>query len=164
VPAQQQPAPLALNAMLQPISVVPSVNPPAPPPVNPAPPAGGAARKEAKQRQAAAAKSEDGATEGSGDASKLGGDLADGRVGTTDPMTRHTDAMTRHDGPRPAPSFTPLRTGAGAGPAWARGALYGGGLGLVALAFTAAWLGARPRPRRRTPVLPAPAWGRIRRR
>jgi hypothetical protein len=161
VPAQQQPIPLALNAKLQPISLVPSVNPPAPPPVNPAPPAGGAARKEAKQRQAAAAKSEEG--EG---AEKAGVDLAQGTNTPEGVQATRRDVdrpmpATRRAPDRPTPSFSPLAT-PGQASAWTRGALYGGGLSLAALAFSAAWLIGRPRPRRRTPDLPAPAFNRRR--
>jgi hypothetical protein len=145
---------LALNAKLQAISLVPSVNPPAPPPVNPAPPAGGAARKEAKQRQAAAAKSEEG--EGvSSPAQENGGDPANA------PHSPDLTAMTRRDRDRPAASFTPVARPAQPS-AWVRGGLYGGGLGLAALAFAATWLTARPG--RRAPRLPAPAESRVWRR
>jgi hypothetical protein len=161
VPAQQQPAPLALNAKLQPISLVPSVNPPAPPPVNPAPPAGGAARKEAKQRQAAAAKSED--SSGS-EASEAGGDFTEG---SKSPQNGVQSA--RRDVDRPAPSYgdgEPLAFRAverpGQASAWVRGALTGGGLGLTALLLAFAWGVGRPRDRDRRRSLPAPAraWAR----
>jgi hypothetical protein len=155
VPPQQQPQPLALGAKLQAVAIVPSVNPPAPPPVNPAPPGGAAARKEAKQRQAATAKSEEGSSEGAGEAGENRGDQAPGPSGTGNA------AMTRRERDRPASSFTALPRPDQAS-TWARGALYGGGLGLAALAFSAAWL--IPRPRRRTPRVPAPALQRARRR
>ena len=151
VPPQQQPQPLALGAKVQAVAIVPSVNPPAPPPVNPAPPGGAAARKEAKQRQAATAKSEEGSTEGAGEAGENRGDQAPGPPGTGGA------AMSRRDRDRPEPSFTALPRPDQAS-AWTRGALYGGGLGLAALAFTAAWLIGGPRSRRRTPDVPAPAW------
>jgi hypothetical protein len=150
VPPQQQPMPLTLNAKLQAISLVPSVNPPAPPPVNPAPPAGGAARKEAKQRQAAAAKSE----EGDSKASEGTGDLAQDRPA---PKT-----MTRRERDRPAPSISALSYRAQPS-AWSLGALYGGGLGLAAAALALGFSILRPRPRRRPPEVPAPAWARMRR-
>jgi hypothetical protein len=157
IPAQPQPLPLALNAKLQPVSIVPSVNPPSPPPVNPAPPAGSAARKEAKQRQAAAAKSEEG--EGGRSNEHLDVEIADA------PNMPGGAAMTRRDRDRPLPSLTTLQRPAQAS-AWTRDALYGGGLGLAALAFTAGWLTMRPRPRRRPLAAPERAraptspWGR----
>ena len=165
VPPQQQPQPLALGAKVQAVAIVPSVNPPAPPPVNPAPPGGAAARKEAKQRQAATAKSEEGAGE---KAEQATGDLANApeQANGAQMSRRGTDRpapATRRAQDRPAPSFD-LIMAREQPSAWARGALYGGGLGLAALAFTAAWLIARPRPRRRTPDLPAPAWSRAPRR
>jgi hypothetical protein len=146
-PQQQQPLPLSLGAKVQAVSIVPSVNPPAPPPVNPAPPGGAAARKEAKQRQAATAKSEEG---GESQASEGTGDLAQDR-----PAPK---AMTRRAPDRAAASFSPLARREQPS-AWARGALYGGGLGLAALAFSAAWLTGRPRGR--TPPVPAPARQRV---
>jgi hypothetical protein len=165
VPPPQQPLPLALGTKLQAVAIVPSVNPPAPPPVNPAPPGGAAARKEAKQRQAATAKSEEGA---SNEATEAGGDFTEGSKNSESGVqaTRRTT-----DRPMPATRRTPDRAAASFSPlanreqpsAWARGALYGGGLGLGALAFTAAWLTLRPRARRREPRLPAPAHARVRR-
>ena len=165
VPPQQQPQPLALGAKVQAVAIVPSVNPPAPPPVNPAPPGGAAARKEAKQRQAAVAKSEEG--EG-GEARESIGDLGEGASTPTgvEATRRAPDRpmpATRRSPDRPTASFSPLAAHDQPS-AWSRGALYGGGLGLAALAFTAAWLIARPRPRRRSPDLPAPAWVRSTRR
>jgi hypothetical protein len=161
VPPQQQPQPLALGAKVQAVAIVPSVNPPAPPPVNPAPPGGAAARKEAKQRQAAVAKSEEG--EG-GEARESTGDLGEGASTPTgvEATRRAPDRpmpATRRSPDRPTASFSPLAAHDQPS-AWSRGVLYGGGLGLAALAFTAAWLIARPRPRRRSPDLPAPAWAR----
>ena len=152
VPPQQQPQPLALGAKVQAVAIVPSVNPPAPPPVNPAPPGGAAARKEAKQRQAATAKSEEGSSDGAGEGAGIdlgqgGGDGSPNGVGNA--MTRTENPFTRVE-PQPQAS------------AWARGALYGGGLGLAALTLAAGWLTLRPRPRRRQPDLPAPAYARIR--
>jgi hypothetical protein len=163
VPPQQQPLPLSLNAKLQAISLVPSVNPPAPPPVNPAPPAGGAARKEAKQRQAAAAKSE----EGDAQARASDVDLAqDSSMPNGAQMTRrapdHPAPAVRRAQDRPAPSFSPLVRPDPAS-AWARGALYGGGLGLGAVVLALGFGVLRPRPRRRPPEAPAPAWARARR-
>jgi hypothetical protein len=154
-PPQPQALPLTLNAKLQPIAIVPSVNPPSPPPVNPAPPAGSAARKEAKQRQAAAAKSEEG--EGGRSNEHLDVEIADA------PNMPGGAAMTRRERDRPVPSLTSLDRPAQPS-AWARNALYGGGLGLAALAFTACWLTFRPRPRRRLTAAPQRAptsrWGR----
>jgi hypothetical protein len=48
--------------------------------------------------------------------------------------------------------------------AWARGALYGGGLTLIAQTLAFGWTTLRPGPRRRQPELPAPAVLRHRRR
>ena len=164
-PPQQQPLPLSLNAKVQAVSIVPSVNPPAPPPVNPAPPGGAAARKEAKQKQAAVAKSEEGS---SNEATEAGGDFTEGSKNSESGVqaTRRTPdrpmPATRRAPDRAAASFSPLASREQPS-AWARGALYGGGLGLGALAFTAAWLTLRPRARRREPPLPAPAHARVRR-
>jgi hypothetical protein len=47
--------------------------------------------------------------------------------------------------------------------AWSRGALYGGGLGLAALTAALGFTVLRPRPRRRPPEAPAPAWARAQR-
>jgi hypothetical protein len=156
LPASPPAQPLALNTKLTPVAIVPTVNPPAPPPVNPAPPAGSAARKEAKQRQAAVAKSEEGA-----DAQDKGAqanvDLADGS-----PADPGTASATRRDRVKPGASFTALSTRQQPS-AWARGALYGGGISLAALLLAMTWLIGRPRPRRTPPVVPAPAWARQRR-
>jgi hypothetical protein len=168
VPPPQQPMPLTLNAKLQAISLVPSVNPPAPPPVNPAPPAGGAARKEAKQRQAAAAKSEEGSADGAGQSSGMDvgqspNDVSpDGASATRRAVDRPAPA-TRRSQDRPAASFTPMGRHDQAS-AWARGALYGGGLGGAAAVLALGFLVLRPRPRRREPRLPAPALARSGRR
>jgi hypothetical protein len=157
-PASAQPLPLSLNAPLSPIGVTASVIPPSPPPVNPAPPSGSAARREAKQRQAAAARSEEGRdAEGAGESStgtRL--DVADAPSGLPG-----TKAMTRHDtAPHP---FTRV-VHAGQPSAWARGALYGGALTLAALLLAVGVSSTRPRPRRRPPDQPAPAWSPQRRR
>ena len=143
----QQAQPLALGAKVQAVAIVPSVNPPAPPPVNPAPPAGGAARKEAKQRQAAVAKSEE---SGGQDAEAAGFDVGQGdrELGTDGA------AMTRleHN------SFTRLERASGMSTGM-HTALYGGGLGAAALLLALSWrLGApiargrhgRPAPARAT--------------
>jgi hypothetical protein len=162
VPPQQQPLPLSLNARLQAISLVPSVNPPAPPPVNPAPPAGGAARKEAKQRQAAAAKSEEsgGQEDGVGIETAQGGNeiSPDGVAASRRAVDKPAPA-TRRAPDRPAVSFAPLARREQPS-AWSRGALYGGGLGLAGVALALGFSVLRPRPRRRPPDVPAPAWAR----
>jgi hypothetical protein len=122
--------------------------------VNPAPPSGSAARKEAKQRQAATAKSEEGAQE---EAQQSGGDLAQG------PPLSPGSGMSRRDRVRPGPSITPLARAAQPS-AWPRGLLYGGGIGLAALSLALGFTVLRPRPRRRPPVVPAPARAPLRRR
>jgi hypothetical protein len=66
---------------------------------------------------------------------------------------------TRRSQDRPQPSFNPVARPVQAS-AWSRTALYGGGLGLAALAFSATWLTFRPRGRRREPDLPAAALAR----
>ena len=152
-PVQQQPQPLGLGAKVQAVAIVPSVNPPAPPPVNPAPPGGAAARKEAKQRQAATAKSEEGSQSAGSEAAENGGDLAQGGS-SADGLH-----MTRRSTDRPQSSFSPVAPSEQAS-AWARGALYGGGIGLTALILAFGWGVARPTPRRRAPDVPAPAWAR----
>jgi hypothetical protein len=71
--------------------------------------------------------------------------------------------MTRLEGGKPTPyEFRALPSRAQPS-AWARDALYGGGITLAALLLASTWLIARPRPRRREPRLPAPAWERTRR-
>jgi hypothetical protein len=143
-----------------PVSFTGTVVPPSPPPVNPAPPSGSAARKEARQRQAAAAKSEEGAT----DARGAGGDLADKPPSPDQGMTRRggdVNGFRRRAADRHAPSITPLSHGRGSS-AWARDALYGGGLAVTALVLALGSGVVRPKPRRRRPDVPAPAWGRRR--
>ena len=164
VPPQQQPQPLALGAKVQAVAIVPSVNPLAPPPVNPAPPGGAAARKEAKQRQAATAKSEEGS---SSDAAESGGDLAQGGdtpngVQATRRAPDKPTPATRRAQDRPQPSYSTIARPEQAS-AWSRGALYGGGFGLAAAALALGFSILRPRPRRRPPEVPAPAWNRLRR-
>jgi hypothetical protein len=125
------------------------------PPVNPAPPGG--ARKEARQKQAATAKSEEG---GAGEkASDGAGDLAGG------PMGSNATPMTRRDRVKPAAAgFTPLtRAHASQPSAWTTGLQWGGGIGLMALVLALGFTTARPTPRRRPPVVPAPVWLRHRR-
>lgn len=141
--------PLSLGTKLQAVAIVPSVNPPAPPPVNPAPPGGAAARKEAKQRQAATAKSEEGAPS---EAQENGGDLANGPVGPQDAP------FVRRDRVRPGVSITPLAQPEQAS-AWARGVLYGGAIGAFAFALAMGWTRGRPTPRGQRP---APVWLRNR--
>ena len=149
-PPPSAPIPMSIAPKLGNISIQATVLPPTPPPVNPAPPSGGAARKEAKQRQAAVAKSES-ASEGSeGQAGE-----AHGRIDAVDSpnasMTRHEErahftAIVHRDQPS----------------AWARGALYGGSLTLMALTLALGFTSVRPRSRRRPPEAPAPAWARRR--
>jgi hypothetical protein len=127
--------------------------------VNPAPPSGSAARKEAKQRQAATAKSEEGAQEG---VQEAGGDQA--RSPTSIPgaeMTRHDHPSVRRDRVKPGLSITPLRAHAQPS-AWSRDLLYGGGIGIAAAVLALGFSILRPRPRRRPPIVPAPAWLRDR--
>jgi hypothetical protein len=142
--------PITLNAPVAPIAIQATVIPPTPPPINPAPPSGGFARKEAKQRQAATAKSEEGGDQGQAETQNLGGDRADGLPSQHgESMTRHAfTAVVHHDQPS----------------AWTRGALYGGAMTLAALLLALGFTAIRPRPRRRPPHLPAPAWVRARRR
>jgi hypothetical protein len=149
-PALSQGLPLSLSAPLSPISIQASVIPPTPPPINPAPPSGGAARKEAKQRQAATAKSEEGGKDAAQQADGAG-DLA------TKPPGSHGATMSRLE----RHPFTAVHS-AEQPSVWTRGLLYGGGLTLGALLLAMTWT-AWPRPRRRPPELPAPAWARRRR-
>jgi len=139
------PQPVGLN-VAPPTTVVP---PPAPP-INPAPPGG--ARKEARQKQAAVAKSE----EGSSESQELGGDLAQ------NPASPDSAPMTRRDRIKPGPSITVIAH-RDQPSAWARGALYGGGLTLMALTLAFGWNTLRPGPRRRRPEVPEPAWAKRRR-
>lgn len=144
-------APVGLN-VAPPTSVVP---PPAPP-IQPAPPGG--ARREARQRQAATAKSEQA---GSDEAARGEGSAGDNE--SFSPMDFSGSEATRRERVPPAASFTPLVRQEQPS-AWARGALYGGGLTLMALVLAFGWVHGRPTPRRREPRLPAPAWNRDTRR
>jgi hypothetical protein len=155
--------PISLSAPISPVSIQATVIPPTPPPINPAPPSGGAARKEAKQRQAATAKSEEGSDQAQAEV-----DSADGSRGIDGAqMTRH-EPSPRHPFTRAAPAddrrhpFTRVAH-ADQPSAWARGALYGGGMTIAALLLATAWT-AWPRPRRRPPPVAAPAWSPRRRR
>jgi hypothetical protein len=175
-PAFQNGAPINLAAPLTPIGVQASVVPPSPPPVNPAPPGGSAARKEAKQRQAAAAKSEEGGDEASSEAQNLGGDKADAPSGPGHAMTRLDGARQNGNGRarQPVPAVQPrnprgdprnafTRVVDDQQPsAWVRGAVYGGGMIMMALLLALGWTAMRPRSRRREPDLPAPAYVRQR--
>jgi hypothetical protein len=126
------------------------------PPVNPSPPGG--ARKEAKQHQASAAKSEEGSSQGAGEAQNLGGDLANS------PDRAPGAAFTRYRADRArAGSFTGVAH-ASQPSAWVTGLEWGGGIGLMALALALGFTTLRPTPRRGPPVVPAPAWVRYRRR
>jgi hypothetical protein len=150
-PGQPTPGSFALNARLSPIGINATVVPPSPPPVNPAPPSGSAARKEAKQRQAATAKSEEGG-------GQEGVNPQDAQAPTNGVTSRDQAASTRLEQRRPL-SFTAIAN-QNQPSAWARDALYGGGMALAAFAFALGWAMLRPRPCRREPTLPAPsrAW------
>jgi hypothetical protein len=67
--------------------------------------------------------------------------------------------MTRRDRIKPGGSITVLARREQPS-AWSRGALYGGGLTLVALTLAFGWTTLRPGPRRRQPDVPAAAWAR----
>jgi hypothetical protein len=88
----------------------------------------------------------------------MGGDLADApRQAQGAQMTRHHDnAMTRRDRTPPVPAFSLMRA-QGQPSAWSRGALYGGSLTLLALVMALGYTTVRPTPRRRHPIVPAPA-------
>jgi hypothetical protein len=153
-PASEGAAPLNLSLKVSGLNIAPQMStfPPPAPPVNPAPPGG--ARKEARQRQAAVAKSEQG-----GDGKGEGADAH----GRSDAVDSPNSAMTRLDqgkGNRMAFAAHERRDQPSA---WARAALYGGGLTLAALLMAMTWTTARPRDRRRTPEVPAPAYARRRR-
>ena len=137
---QISPNPAGLN-----VAPAATVIPPPAPPIQPAPPGG--ARREARQRQAAAAKSEEGADQSQESTSGSG---------------ENTQASTRYEEPREM-AFT-AHTDRTQPSAWARGLLYGGGLGLGALTLALGYSLMRPGPRRRAPELPAPAWARANRR
>jgi hypothetical protein len=141
---QITPAPVGLN-VAPPATVIP---PPAPP-IQPAPPSG--ARREARQRQAAVAKSEEGGSpESATEESQNGAGGSDTQAASTRLQQRRDDL-----------AFTALRH-EGQPSAWPRDLLFGGGLGIAALAMALGWSMLRPRPRRREPDLPAPAWARWR--
>jgi hypothetical protein len=158
-PSIPQQEPLSLNVQLHDIGITPSPIPPSAPVVNPAPPSGSAARKEAKQRQAATAKSEEG---GADEAKTETGDLAQSPMGPQgSAMSRHEHPSVRRAPTRAVPSLTALAH-SGQPSAWPRDLLYGGGIGLAALVLAMGFAVMRPRPRRRTPQVPAPAWLRDR--
>jgi hypothetical protein len=71
--------------------------------------------------------------------------------------------MTRRDRIKPGVSITTLAHQEQPS-AWSRGALYGGGLTLMALTLAFGFTTLRPTPRRRQPELPAPAFARSRER
>jgi len=151
-PIGQSPVPLDLVAQAPGLNIAPqtTVIPPPAPPIQPAPPGG--ARREARQRQSATQSSGSGSD--SERMSDAAGDLADGRD-----SVHGTNDMTRIDRVKPGQSFTPISR-ADQPSAWARGALYGGGLTLFALALA---LGTtHGRPRRRDRITPAPEWARRR--
>jgi hypothetical protein len=107
------------------------------------------------KRQAATAKSEEGASEVSGQ--DAGVDAADkplGPPGTA--MTRHEHPMTRRGPAHPTASMTALRS-ADQPSAWSRDLLWGGGIGFGALIIALGYATVRPTPRRRRPAVPAPA-------
>jgi hypothetical protein len=68
--------------------------------------------------------------------------------------------MTRRDRERAAPSFSTLADRHQPS-AWARGALYGGGLGIAALVLAIGFMTVRPTPRQRPGDRVAPAWSRL---
>jgi len=152
-PVQQSPIPLDLAASAPGLNIAPqtTVIPPPAPPIQPAPPGG--ARREARQRQSA--------TQSSGsdsDASKETG------VDTASEPFNPTGAATRRDRVKAEPgSFTAVER-ADQPSAWARSALYGGGVTLMALTLALGWSHGRPGPRRRPPYEPAPARAELRRR
>ncbi|HEX2087853.1 MAG TPA: hypothetical protein VHF89_19360, partial [Solirubrobacteraceae bacterium] len=153
-PANEGAAPLNLSLKVSGLNIAPQMStfPPPAPPVNPAPPGG--ARKEARQRQAAVAKSEQG-----GDGKGEGADAH----GRSDAVDSPNSAMTRLDqGKGNSMAFAAYERREQPS-AWARGALYGGGLTLAAFLMAMTWTTARPRARRRTPEVPAPAYARRRR-
>jgi hypothetical protein len=67
--------------------------------------------------------------------------------------------MTRRDRVKPGPSITVLAH-RDQPSAWSQGALYGGGLTLMAITVFLGFTTLRPTPRCRQPELPAPAWAR----
>jgi hypothetical protein len=149
-PASQAPSALSISVSPQSVGFAPpsGVVPPPAPPINPAPPGG--ARREAKAKQPAAAKSEEAS---SGEESQgSGGDLAGG------PMSPPGAAMTRHHPDQRPLTFTALHHSSQPS-AWSRGALYGGGVAVMAL-LLALMSTALPTPRRRAPTVGAPAWAR----
>jgi hypothetical protein len=154
-PTPPVPPPPPANPSASALSIAPAavglnVAPPAPvipppaPPIQPAPPGG--ARREARQRQAAAARSEESSQEGGADSQA-----------EVDPVDGKSFPATRLPGGKDGLAFTAIQRHDQPS-AWARGALYGGGLGLAALVLAFGWTTLRPTPRRRTPALPAPAW------
>jgi hypothetical protein len=152
-PGGQHATPLDLSVTPLSVAVPPptGVSAQPTPPVNPAPPGG--ARREAKQRQAATAKSEEGGGESAQDAA---GDLARGPDGA------HGAAYTRRDRQRASGTSFSATPRASQPSAWTTGLEWGGGIGLMALALALGFTGVRPTPRRRPPVVPAPAWLRRR--
>ena len=145
-------APTALDLVATPVglNVPPQTSPipPPSPPIQPAPPGG--ARKEARQRQAAVAKSEEGSGEGAGEGESAG-------------ENGSSQSYSRHDIRREPLAFTAVARREQPS-AWARGLAYGGGITVMAFLLSTTWLVARPRHRRREPIVPAQAWVRDTRR
>ena len=166
-PPAQHAAALTLSVSAAGLSVATpaTVIQPPTPPVNPAPPSG--ARREARQRQAAAQKSGADAEEGSDgvdpqDAQGTVNKVESSQQAATRRATgggRQELPATRRDRVKPGPSFSALEP-RDQPSAWATGALYTGGITLMALFLALGWNRARPTPRRREPELPAPAWVR----
>ncbi|MDX6652175.1 MAG: hypothetical protein QOJ38_956 [Solirubrobacterales bacterium] len=138
------------------ISPQSTVIPPPAPPIQPAPPGG--ARKEARQKQAATQSS--GAD---GEQGETGVDAKDAQ-GSINPMdSSDKAAATRLEPGRDRLAFTALAH-RDQPSAWARDALWGGGLALMALTLALGMTTIRPTPRRRMQELPAPAWSTTQRR
>jgi hypothetical protein len=153
--ASQAPLDLNLNPAALDVAAPTTVTQPPTPPVNPAPPSG--ARREARQRQAAAQKSgADSGEEGSGESA----DPGEAQV-RSDPVDSPNQSASGLETGRERHPFTASAEREQPS-AWARDLQWGGGLVLMALILTGAWLTLRPTPRRREPEIPAPAWARRR--
>jgi hypothetical protein len=133
------------------LSVAPTVSlfPPAPPVINVAPPTPARPIEKAKKVAVQSSGSDSGAEDKAVDPSDAHGSI--------NPMDSPDKAATRLEPDRNRHAFTAL-SHRDQTSAWVRDLQWGGGMTLIALTLTFGWITARPTPRRRQPVVPAPGW------
>jgi hypothetical protein len=135
------------------LSVAPAVSlfPPSAPVINVAPPTPARPVEKAKKVAVQSSGSDSDAKE-KGPSGQVA-DLAD-----APPSAHGSSSATRYEN-----NFTAI-THRDQASAWARDLQWGGGLTLMALVLAFGWITVRPKPRRRLPEVPAPAYSRQRRR